>query len=162
MNWHFARVRWSFCIRKTNHLKPHLLHFAVVFGGCGNVGITRFYDAPAVQPIVLTFTHAVKHHVGHLLIVFVSRQTDLEEKSKNVFLPVLNEWGHTHRKNCHVWGSGDTSFTWVTHAYFYVNFTFNYQFSTLKTELIFIFEQNPVVTCETVPVSFCWSLGYIN
>ena len=89
-------------MKKTNHLKSHLLHFAVVFGGCGNVGITRFYDAPAVQPIVLTFTHAVKHHVGHLLIVFVGGQTDLEEKSKNVFLPVLNEWGHTHRKNRHV------------------------------------------------------------
>lgn len=76
--------------------KSHLLHFAVVFGGCGNVGITRFYDAPAVQPIVLTFTHAVKHHVCYFLIVFVGRQTDLEEKSKNVFSPVLNPHRVTH------------------------------------------------------------------
>lgn len=55
-----------------------LLHLAVVFGGGGDVGITGLYDPPTVQPVVPTFTHAVKHHVRHLLVIFVGRQTDLK------------------------------------------------------------------------------------
>lgn len=54
-----------------------LLHFAVVFGGGCDVGVAGFYDPPTVQPVVFTFTHAVKHHVRHFLVILISRETDL-------------------------------------------------------------------------------------
>ena len=68
----------GFLLVKLILFNSNLLHNAVVLAQTGNICVGRVDDVVAVEPLRLPFPHVVEGNEGHLFIVLVGGEPNLQ------------------------------------------------------------------------------------
>ena len=72
----------GFWLVKLILFNSNLLHNAVVLAQTGNICVRRVDDVVAVEPLRLPFSHVVEGNEGHLFIVLVGGEPNLQRNDR--------------------------------------------------------------------------------